>query len=980
MTHTPRDAKRNTARLLRGATPAPVAPLLALVTLSVSAGLVGHFLAHERDYVFSGLIAFSALAAGVVALALWWRRQIARAERARYDAALRDQSLTRYLEFVSENANDVILQVDDKGFVVRANDRVAEYYGRSKEEMVGLDMRLLRAPQEAKHFDADILRIRREGRLRFSTAHRRLDGAVFPVDVSARGFEVEGRWFFQAIVRDVSERENALAALRASEENLQITLQSIGDGVIATDAAGLIHTMNPVAERLTDWSLSEARGRHLDDVVRFVSEKTRQPLESPAARVLRERTSVALANHTLLLTRAGDERPVSHSAAPIQGREGELTGVVMVLRDVAEERAAQRNLAFQAELLQNLSDGVVALDANHRVLAWNLAAEEMYGIKASDAFGKTMGELLTSEYEGFPSFKEFAEALDWVGKIRVNVRRTLRNGTVLDVEASGVVLRGDDEQITGYVSVSRDITARRRATEALRESQGRLSRILEASNDAIWVIGADGRTEFANARAATLLETVPDEMIGRTTRDFFHPESLSGESASHGADCSLGESLRREVMLRRSDGSEKWLVHSRSALRTTAGEVIGAVHVLMDVTELRRAREQLLQSQKMEAVGQLASGIAHDFNNLLLVIMSSAEFLRENLPPDDPNRTDVGEICDAGERASHLVRHLLAFGRKSTHKPVTVDINGVVQGLEKLLRRAIGENVGVSVSLGRDLWPTRIDPVHLEQVLMNLSVNARDAMPDGGKLRIETRNVSLDDPPAECRDLPPGRHVALTVSDTGCGMSPEVAARIFEPFFTTKGRGQGTGLGLATVYGIVSQASGKITVASELGQGTTFAIYLPACEVIEHETTDSYVLSPATGQGETVLLVEDDSAVRRIARRMLEEGGYLVLETSSVKDALHHLHEGARIDVILSDIVMPEVSGLDLATAAGSLDPPVPVVLMSGYSEARQRAAHDVLPKPFTQQALNERIRYALQARRASGKVARPAAILSPPS
>ena len=899
----------------------------------------------------------------------WWRQLAERSGRPRFREDRERDALTSHLELLSEHAGDVVMIVDASGFIVRANDGAMDYYGWSGQEMVGLDVRALRAPSCSKDFDDQLARIRREGRLRYETSHRRSGGTVFPVEVSARGFEVEGQWFFQAIVRDVSENKRILEALRVSEESLRATLESIGDGVIATDATGRVERMNPVAEELTGWTLTDARGHQLDEVLRIISEKTRQPIESPAVRVLRQGAGLGLANHTVLIARHGPERPVAYSAAPIRDRNGQPAGVVLVLRDATEERAAQRAQAHQAELLANLYDAVIALDAQHVIRTWNAAAERIYGVTSHEAIGRPISEILPSEFKGY-SYLEFIEALDRSNRFRYEVRRRLRDGSWVDIEASAVVLRDDDGRITGYVTVNRDVTVRKRAEMALRASQERLARVLDTSNEAIWIVDVQGRTEFVNARAAEFFGAGQDEMLGRPILDFV-PERGRPLAQEDMKSLARGDSIRREFVARRPDGSERWIEMSRSALRDPDGRVTGGVGVFMDVTEHRRAREQLLQAQKMDAVGRLASGIAHDFNNLLVVILSCSGYLIDSLSAGDPRRTDASEIKQAGERAASLVKQLLAFGRRSSFQPIPADLNTVVLGIEKLLRRTIGEDVVMSVSLASEPWSSRIDPSHFEQVLLNLVVNARDAMPAGGALRIRTSNATLTQAPPGCEGIPPGRYVVLAVSDEGGGIAPEVLPKIFEPFFTTKDEGRGTGLGLATVYGIVEQARGRIAVASQPGLGTTFTIYLPACDSAERE--DAVVAEElrerVQGHGQAVLVVEDEEAVRRVARRMLEASGFRVLEAGGVAEALRRLQDDASVDVVLTDVIMPQGSGTDLEAAAAELRPNMPVVLMSGYSDWQRASARSgrVLVKPFTADALVTRIREALDSSRGAG-------------
>jgi signal transduction histidine kinase/CheY-like chemotaxis protein len=377
-----------------------------------------------------------------------------------------------------------------------------------------------------------------------------------------------------------------------------------------------------------------------------------------------------------------------------------------------------------------------------------------------------------------------------------------------------------------------------------------------------------------------------------------------------------------------------------------------------------RVQNRLHQSQRLESLGQLAGGIAHDFNNLLVVILSCSRFLLEELPEDDPRRSDIEDIKEAGDRAANLVRQLLAFGRRSPQLNIVVDLNEVVGGVEKLLRRTIGEHISMTVSLAPDPWPTTIDPTHFEQVLLNLALNARDAMPTGGELRVSTSNSMLEHPPANCEGLAPGRYALLTIEDTGSGMTPEILSKMFEPFFTTKEKGKGTGLGLSTVYGIVEEAHGTIAVTSVPGQGTTFTIYLPACDEAQVLSPPLPDVSRKRGQGEKILLVEDEDKVRGIVRRILEDSGFCVIAARSAAEALRHLQDGGAADLVLSDIVMPQVSGTELATSIRALRPGLPVVLMSGYSEWQRMSPEygPVLQKPFTAEGLVARLQEALTA------------------
>jgi signal transduction histidine kinase len=390
------------------------------------------------------------------------------------------------------------------------------------------------------------------------------------------------------------------------------------------------------------------------------------------------------------------------------------------------------------------------------------------------------------------------------------------------------------------------------------------------------------------------------------------------------------------------------------------------------VAEKERLQLQLQQSRRLESLGQLAGGIAHDFNNLLAVILGYASFIERRAEPGSDDERDVGEVRKAGERATRLTHQLLAFARRETVRPKVLDLTGVVLEMELLLRRTLGEHVRLETALAADLWPIMADYGQLEQVLVNLAVNARDAMPGGGTLTLDTENVAADAAYVALRTgLAPGRYVRLRVSDTGVGMEPEVAARAFDPFFTTKPKGQGTGLGLATIYGIVTEAGGHVQIYSEPGLGTTFTVLLPATDAAPPSHREPG-REPPRGAGETILVVEDEAAMLEVTRRLLDGGGYRVLTAGGGEEALRvgRDHQG-EIDLLLTDVVMPGMLGKEVAMRVGELRPGIGVLYMSGYAQSvigpmgDLANGHAIVDKPFTEAALLVRVAEALSARAA---------------
>jgi two-component system cell cycle sensor histidine kinase/response regulator CckA len=495
--------------------------------------------------------------------------------------------------------------------------------------------------------------------------------------------------------------------------------------------------------------------------------------------------------------------------------------------------------------------------------------------------------------------------------------------------------------------------------------------ISENAMDMIAVVDPDGRRLYNSPAYARILGFVDDELAGTSLYDHVHPDDVytAQQAVKQATATNPGGTV--QYRMRHKDGSWHTIESGASAILNQQGKVEKFVVVNRDVSEQRQLEEKFRQAQKMEAVGRLSGGVAHDFNNLLGVIIGYAEFLQESLDPENSLRSSVDEILKAGKRAASLTRQLLAFSRQQVLDPKVLDLNVVVLDMDKMLRRLIGEDIELSTVLGPDLGRLKADQSQLEQVLLNLVVNARDAMPQGGKLLIDTQNMVMDE--AFVRRYPypvqPGPYVCLTVTDSGIGMDAETKARAFEPFFTTKEKGKGTGLGLSTVYGVVKQSGGYIDIYSAPGAGTTFKIYLP--RVDDAITTDAPTGAATSFTGnETILLAEDESSLRTLTRNTLELCGYKVLEA---KDGLEALEVSERfkgpIDLLLTDMVMPGMGGRQLAQELTRRRPEIRLAYMSGYTGQAVGSQGPVDPgsvfllKPFTRELLTRKIREALDRR-----------------
>jgi two-component system, cell cycle sensor histidine kinase and response regulator CckA len=523
-----------------------------------------------------------------------------------------------------------------------------------------------------------------------------------------------------------------------------------------------------------------------------------------------------------------------------------------------------------------------------------------------------------------------------------------------------------------------EIERRARVQQALERSQERYRLLLETAPMGIVITDERGKVVQANEEALRMFGYAPRELIGHTV-EMLLPERFRISHQWKRSDYMKEPHARpmgvgMELLARRKDGTEFPVEISLGPLATEEGTLVPAV--VVDITARKKMEEQLRIAQRMEAIGNLAGGVAHDFNNLLAVILGCSDLVLDALTPEHPAAKKVEMIRKAGASAADLTRQLLAFSRQQMQQPRVLDLAEIVRRSEVLLRRLIGENIEITISPDPSLGCIKADPGQIEQVLVNLAVNARDAMPQGGRLTIEARNCELDDSYKDKHQpVIPGRYIMLAVEDTGCGMDADTQSRIFDPFFTTKELGKGTGLGLATVYGIVKQSGGYIWVYSELNKGTTFKVFLPRVEQSAEPPKPDEPEGMALQGCETILLAEDSASLRQMAREYLESTGYTVLEASSGSEALEHAKDfQGPIHLLLTDVVMPGISGPELAAELASLRPGIRIIFTSGYTDdaiARQGVldpAVAFIQKPYRPKALARKIREVLGDHAANGE------------
>jgi PAS domain S-box-containing protein len=649
-----------------------------------------------------------------------------------------------------------------------------------------------------------------------------------------------------------------------------------------------------------------------------------------------------------------------------------MTGTLSSGADITDRTLAAAALRDERDRAQRYLDTadvmLLALDLQGRVTSINRKGCDLLGWSESELVGRSWIETcLPPRVRDAMSRKFDALASGDLSPVENPV--LTKAGEERLIEWRNRVLRDEAGRVTGTFSSGADITERHAAVDALRTTEERMRFALTNAGVGIW----DMDYTTGVARMSEILEGLhglEPGTFGGTREDFIqrvHPDDRPAlletleKAIRSGEDFST---LHRTVW---PDGTVRWLSNAGRIHVGENGEPVRGVGISLDVTERRTLEEQYHQAQKMEAVGRLAGGVAHDFNNLLTAILGYCQLLLADLDPHDPRRADINEIHSAGESAARLTRQLLTFSRKQIIEPRLLDLNKVVTNMRGLLARLIGEDVKIVVNVRPDMAPVTADPGQMEQIVLNLAVNARDAMPNGGTLTIETANVDFGQhhTSRHC-SVKPGSYVGLTVSDTGTGMTPEVQARLFEPFFTTKEVGKGTGLGLATVHGIVMRCGGSVDVYSEVGQGSSFKVYLPRGTTSPATNEAPRSVAGLRAADETVLVVEDADGLGDLAKRMLERQGYRVLLAPNAAEALRQFDQTPSIDVILTDVIMPGGSGPELTRQLISQQPGLKVIYMSGYTEDAI-THHGVLDpgiafihKPFTAETLGQKIREVL--------------------
>lgn len=867
--------------------------------------------------------------------------------------------------------------------LLQVNERFCEMTGYSEEELIGRSARTLYPSDEEFEYVGreKYAQIRDRGTGTVETSLQCKDGRTIDVLLSSTPLDPDDLSkgvTFTAL--DISERKAAEEALRVSERKFSSAFRASPTSIVIVSLVDFrLVEVNESFERLTGVTREEAIGKTAVEL--GIEDPDQLARLAPLAEVLRKGEGIrdVEAKYTSI---AGEELFIELSAELVEVADEPCA--LVVSHDITERRRAQeslreRDVRFRS-LVQSTPDAVVVADGEARIVSFNDAAAKIFGYLESEVIGQPLTLLMPERYRDIHRSAHQRFASGNAGRTLqgpVEVPGLRKDGTEFPLEISVTTWSAEGQSY--FAGIMRDISERKEAEEELRKKEAQQSVVLNSLPMAFYIARPSG--DFGG----TWVSHQIGDLAGFSSEEFMadmglwaanlHPDDK--ERVLQAFEEMPGEdSIAIEYRWQHADGHYLWILDHGVLLRDERGELREIIGTWLDITERKRAEEELQekdallrQAQKMEAVGQLAGGVAHDFNNLLTGITGYAQLALGTLGEECREGEDLRKVLEMSNRAAGLTRQLLAFSRQQSLEPEVINLNSLVDNMLKMLRRLIGENIEVEVLPAQNLDNVRADPGQVEQVLMNLVVNARDAMPGGGRLIIETINTELDG--SHCARRPgvsPGQFVMLAVSDTGYGMDEETRRKIFEPFFTTKEKGEGTGLGLATVYGIVKQHGGDISVYSEEGRGTSFKVYLPRVDEEVEGAADDAEVAPSGRGSETVLIVEDEEGVRDVARRTLEIDGYQVLVAATPGEAERLFTENSDdIDLLLTDVVMPGMDGPALHCRLSRNGRSLKVLYMSGYTKAAAsysrvlESGAPFLQKPFTPTQLGQKVLEVLE-------------------
>ncbi len=944
---------------------------IAAFPLGVDGGVIGvlSITAEEADAFDDGEVDILAELAEDMAYGIISIRTTARHESA---VKALEESEKKFRLLFEKSADAIVLS--DGGRIVDCNEAAVRLMGcAGKDPMIGLsasDMSPERQPDGRPSSDKakEMIDIAlKEGSNRFEWLRRSFDGQEFWMDISLTAIPFQGKQILYSVWRDIQDRKTSEARLRASEEKLRIAFDQTFQftGLLRPD--GVLVAANKTALQAIGVAEADVTGRFFPDTSWWTHSKSEQDKLKEA--IEKARSGEVVRFETSHRTANGVIRYFDFSLRPVKDFENNVIYLNAEGRDVTRLREAEEALRASERKYRSIFDysvlGVFQSTPEGRFITVNPAFAQMTGFASPEEMMEFVTDIPNQLYASPGDREEFKSAFGNHGLVRqfeTLFRR--KDGSLFWVLMNVRAIRGDDGRVLYYEGSAEDVTDRKRAKDALKESEERYRTAIESSNDGVAIIKGDEHL-YVNRKFVEIFgyDSV-EELAGKPQSITVHPDDFP-MVARYNEKRQKGEAVpsRYEFKGIRKDGAP---VHVEvSATRTThLGEPVSLAY-LRDVTERKILESRLRQSQKMEAVGALAGGIAHDFNNILTVITGYGALLRMGMEKQGQMRIYVDQILEASQKAADLTKGLLTFSRQQAIELSPLDINDIVRGTEKLLKRLLTEDISLKARLAPRKIMVMADATQIDQILFNLAANARDAMKKGGTLIIETKVVELDGPFVKAHGFgEPGRYAVLSFSDTGAGMDSLTKEKIFEPFFTTKESGKGTGLGLATVYGIVKTHNGYINVYSEPGIGTTFRIYIPEAEALQKGMREAP--PPPRGGKETILIAEDHSEVRGLMKEVLCSRGYTVIEATDGEDAVKRFKEHGGIDLLVFDSVMPRKSGREAYEAIRKTDPRVRVIFTSGYTKdiildkGIQDGEFDFIKKPIGPNEMLEKVREVL--------------------
>src|SRR5579862_6703073 len=793
----------------------------------------------------------------------------------------------------------------------------------------------------------------------------RSDGSEFPAEFTVTRVVVKKRPTFVVYVRDITRRK------RAEQDALWLAavVASSRDAIISKDLNGLIMSWNRGAEEMYGYSAEEAVGRHISMLA-----PPERPEEIDAILNKLRHGEEVKRLETVRITKRGSRINVLLTVSPVRDASGSVTGASVLAHDITAEKMAQEALRKANDTsIYSSPVPIIAADVEGRVTIWNPAAEKVFGWSEKEVIGNPVPTIPFEEKERARRMHE--RLLSGETLTGIEVKRQRRDGSTVIISLSGCSLRDENSRIKGIIGFHTDITDRKNAEEALRRAEEKYRSIVENAVEGIYQVTPSGKYISANPALARMFGfDTPKELIAARNdigRQEYIDPAIRAAFIQSIEERDVVRNFEYEAKSR--DGKKIWLTTTAHAVRDTNGRLLYFEGTVQDTTERRELEQQLRHMQKIEAIGRMAGGVAHDFNNILMAISSYAELLSRK-STDETTQRYVGELVTAVNRGSSLTRGLLAFSRKQILSPKVLDLNNVVVQQLDMLKRLIPESIELRFIPCASGARVKADASQMEQIIMNLVINARDAMPTGGAVVIETSCVNSEATKEFTADSNEFKnYVLLSVSDNGCGMDAETKSHLFEPFYTTKEQGKGTGLGLATVFGIVQQSSGQIVVQSELKQGTSIRVYLPQVEESVATTGEGKSVLSVAGT-ETILVVEDEPAVLESTAEYLIEHGYTVLKAATGLQGLQVAEQYEKpIHLLLTDLVMPQMSGRELSEKIVVKHPEVRMIFMSGYSKNLLADMHTVSPdyvllqKPFQLSVLGPCVRRTLDQKKAVG-------------